>query len=165
MDGFEIRVAKNDLGVMTWRNMVVGVWYEKPTMESVASLAAVYRAMADKYPTGLVVCIIVEDGITLPDQAARKAIADAMKSVEHSVSAMCGTQEATGFLGAAIRSVILGMVLMSRVPYKTGTVATVKQGADWLAPFVIPESSPQQIASTIHEFRTKLNKGKTASKN
>ena len=65
-------------------------------------------------------------------------------------------QEATGFRGAAIRSVILALAMTARVPYKTTTVATVREASSWLVPFISPVVQPSQIEEAITTFRREL---------
>jgi hypothetical protein len=150
---WELRAAFDNAAIMSMGNLCVAVWMTDPSVEAVNAISDVYRDLYERYPDGFVVCVIVENAVPLPEEPVRKAISGAMKGVQSRVIGMCGVQEATGFRGAALRSVITALVMMSRVPYKTATVATVAEASNWLAPFLVPGTTPAQISSAITQFR------------
>jgi hypothetical protein len=152
----EPRIIKDGLAYTTWHNLCIGLWREQATVAAADELGRQYRTMARTHPSGFAVLVIVEATVGIPDDPSRRAISDAMKDVGKQVLAMCGVQEATGFRGAAIRGAITAMVMMSRVPYKTTTVASVESASQWLAPFIVPTVTAGTLASAVGFFRSRL---------
>lgn len=146
-------IIQHDIAIMTWRNLIVALWHDTVTLSGVAELTNVYRRMVEHYPSGFASCVIVADGVGLPEDACRRGIATTMTEIAPHVLGMCGVQEAKGFRGAAIRSVITALVMMSRAPYKTATVATTDEACEWLAKVMRPEVSASQIRQAMAQFR------------
>jgi hypothetical protein len=149
----ETRLVREDLAIMSYGKLLVGMWSGNPTLKSATEMAAHYRHMQAQFPEGFVACAIVEDGVPLPDDSVRKVIGDLMKTMDKHIVAMCAVQEATGFRGSAIRSVLTALVLISRPPYKNTTLKSVSEAAQWLAPFV-PDVTANQIETAIAQFRS-----------
>lgn len=143
----------SDIALMSWRNVCVALWHADPTVAGVDALDVHYRAMAQANPNGFAVCVIVADDVSLPDEQVRRSISATMSSIGPHVLGMCGVHETKGFRGAAIRSVLTAMVMMSRAPYKTITVATTDHAAAWLAKWVDPEATPSELRGIIGQFR------------
>lgn len=149
---------KDTLVTGYWGNLVIGVWRGEPTLEAIRFHSQCYNEAAKRTPKGMYVMIIVEDGVPLPNESCRKAISSVMENIERDVVAMVGVQEATGFRGAAIRSVITSLSMLSRVPYKTTTVATVREAARWVGGLMKPPVAFNLIEDAVTELRTSIER-------
>jgi hypothetical protein len=160
----ELRAVRDDISIMTWRNLLVGVWTDRPTFGGVAELRSQFESMHVQCPAGFACCIIVEKDISgpLPEEAVRNAIAELNKEFQNDLLGLCGVQEASGFRGAAIRSVFTALLIMSRMPCKTTTVATTREAADWLAPLLKHTLSPGEILAAIQQFRADAEAKRTS---
>lgn len=137
--------------VGSFGNICVVIWRSPPTIAAVERVSLEYSRMKSQFPSGFAPVIIVEDGVGLPDEAARKGLADLMDMYGRSMFCMAGVQEATGFRGAAIRSVLTAIDMLSQAPYPRRLFATVEQAAPWLTQHCMaqPNSAPITAGSLI----------------
>jgi hypothetical protein len=135
-----------------WQSLAIIVWKQQPQPPLIQALGEHYQSMSRRYSNGFYVMVIVEDGVPLPDAKQRDSIADAEKRGSAKIKAIVGVQEASGFLGAAIRSVLLGMSLATRSPYRRHICANVMEAATWLNKL---ESNfdKSYLVDIIHELR------------
>jgi hypothetical protein len=127
------RVLSTNAGLVVgaFGNICVVVWSAVPTPRTVDGLGSEYARMRSecvKFGT----IVIVEDGVGLPDDLARKGLASLMDSFKASMLCMGGVQEATGFRGAAIRSAITAIHMLSEAPFPRTVTATVEECCSWI---------------------------------
>lgn len=136
-------------------DLFIGVWRGTVTLAGVNEWARQFEHMLARNPKGFVAISIVEATAPLPDAAVRKAVASTMDRTA-GVLAMAGVHEATGFTGAAIRSVLLSLSNMTSGPYPRRIFGAQAEMAKWLAPYLDQSSFPlnaKQIAALVEEFR------------
>jgi hypothetical protein len=153
---WELRAALDNAAIMTMGNLVVGVWTGEPNIVACNAMADVYRGLYQRFPDGFAICVIVENAVPLPDETVRAALSSLQKEIQSRVAVMCGVQEATGFRGAAIRSVLTALTIMTRVSYKNATVQSVAEAGPILAPYTVPPLKSPQIVSAIAQFRASI---------
>jgi hypothetical protein len=146
----------DNLAMGEWENVCIFVYFGQPSIGSAQSAAEGYRSMGERHPDGLVSVVVVQEGVPLPDPDVRRTVSEVMKEVAPSIRAMCGVYESSGFIGAAMRSVITAMTLMSKASYRTNTVSNVRDAAAWIAPFVRPARTVAQAEVALQQFRKQV---------
>jgi hypothetical protein len=152
MESPKVTVRLESLIVGYYRELMVVIWRQQPQALIVQELGDQYHQMVRRFPQGFCVLTIVEDGVPLPDSAARKAITDAEARGMKCIRAIVGVQEASGFLGASIRSVLLGISLAMRVPYKHHISSNVLEAAGWLSQH-LDRMDKSEIVDTVYNIR------------
>jgi hypothetical protein len=154
MLGSVVKFDDPSLLIVEWKTLVYAVWRQQPTLPLIQTLGRQYQQHARRYPQGFYVMIIVEDGVPIPDGEQRIAIERAEKEAAMHIKAMVGVQEAKGFLGAAIRSAMLGMILATTTPYRRHICANVVEGADYMCRYM-KDVKPNHIIDEIQGHRQK----------
>ena len=139
-----------------WSNLFVGVWRGAPTVAAVNEWERQHKHMAARFPAGFLSIGIIEAQTPIPDAATRSALAESMSRIGPSLRAMAGVQEASGFTGAALRSVMLALSNLACGPYPRRIFGSSAEAAHWLAPHFDSRLAPigaSQILAVIEEFR------------
>jgi hypothetical protein len=147
--------AASDHVFGTWRDVFVSVWRSAATARTAVRLATVLRRFAAGHSGGVSMIVVIEPGCTMPDTEARERMSRDMKRHETFTRHMVLVYEGEGFRAAAVRSVVAGMQLLSRQVVPTTTVATVTQGASWLAERRASESlSAKELEEAVTVIRS-----------
>jgi hypothetical protein len=150
-------LADEKVLVGSFSNICVVVWRGVPTLDAIERVGASYTRMRGEFPTGFAPIVIVEDGVGLPEEPVRQKMADLMDRQGKSILSMAGVQEASGFRGSAIRSVLTAINLLSTATYPRKFFASVEQAVLWVLPYANPSStlplSTPQVVESIAELR------------
>ncbi len=150
-----------------WNDLFIGIWRGPTSVVAANEWGRQYENMAARHPAGFVAIGIVEAQTPIPDGPTRKAISAAMDRAEGTIRAMAGVQEANGFTGAALRSILLALSNMSHGPYPRRMFGGCGEAAVWLAPQLDRRSTPvsaPQIMAAIEEFRVLLDPRRQTAK-
>lgn len=132
MVGVEILEAEEGYVFAGFRDVFVVVWRQTIDIVRAARVAEVLERFAAKRPGGIAMFVVIESTCGLPDGETRDRMARDMKAHEHFTKQMLLVYEGTGFGAAAIRSVVVGLQMLSRQAVDTKTVATPAEAARWL---------------------------------
>ncbi len=124
-------LLNSGLIVGAYGNICIIVWRAAPTNATAEQVGGEYGRMRSESPKFGTI-IVVEEASGLPDERARKIIANHMDTFKSSMLCMGGVQEATGFRGAAIRSAMTAVNLLSTAPFPRTVTATVEECANWV---------------------------------
>ncbi len=142
-----------------WHDLFIGVWRGTPTLEAVAEWSRQYDHMAARHPIGFLSIVVIEAHTPIPDGATRKALTAVMDRLGSNVRAMAAVQEASGFVGATVRSVLLLLTNMSTGPYPRRIFGSCQDAARWLALHKNGQAAPmsaEQVVAAVASFRALL---------
>jgi hypothetical protein len=101
-------------GIATLGPTVFLVWRARPTLSGVRAVRAVMARLSGLHEAGIVLLVVLERHAPLPDAPVREAMIGAVRSLGHKLLAMVALHERTGFAAAAVRSVVVGLALVTR---------------------------------------------------
>lgn len=141
----------------SWRNLVITVWRKETELEAVRRMEQTMLQLLVSYPGGVGLLIVIESGAKLPSDAAREAIASTMRKLGDQLLGCGYVAEGDGFASAAVRYVIIGLIMLARPTYKYTIVKTVPDVARWMAAQVTragQEVSPGDITRAVETLRS-----------
>ncbi|UQA60695.1 hypothetical protein [Polyangium aurulentum] len=101
-------------GIATLGPTVILVWRARPTLSGVRAVREVMTRMSGLHEDGIALLVVLERHAALPDAPVREAMIGAVRSLGHKLLAMVALHEHTGFAAAAVRSVVVGLALVTR---------------------------------------------------
>jgi hypothetical protein len=147
-------------------DLFIGLWSGAVTLEATAEWSRQYDNMAARHPTGFLVLVVIEEHTPIPDATCRKALAAVMDGLGSKVRAMSAVQEASGFLGSAVRSVLLALTNMTRGAFPRRVFGSCDEAARWLASQVDPRHASERaaaIVAAVVELRALVKTGREAA--
>jgi hypothetical protein len=125
-------VSTRDQLIATWQNVVILVWRKDTTPVGVRTLQEAYDMHAAQFPGGVFLLTIVEEPAgTPPSQASRTALATFLQRAARAMILSAVVHEGTGFRAGVVRSVVTGLALVSKLPYRHRVFATVDEAVAW----------------------------------
>lgn len=152
-DRLEIFDEDAELVCGGYRDVFMGVWRTAVTVEGARRVAIPMERLAARHRRGLSLMFAMEEHCRMPDSPAREALARDVKRHEAFTRHMVMVFEGEGFRAAAFRSVLAGMQMLSRQKAPMKVVATVEQGAQWLAEQRIGELAALDLAAAFVQLR------------
>ena len=142
-----------------WNDLFIGVWRGPALVAAANEWGRQYEHMAMRHSTGFLAIGIVEPQTPIPDALTRKALAAAMDRAGGAIRAMAGVQEASGFAGATLRSILLALSNMSSSAYPRRMFGSCGEAALWLAPHFTTAKrvTAPEIVAAITQFRALLD--------
>jgi len=111
---------------------VVVLWQTDTRSEAVQELASLVAAQAAE--TGSVALLqVIGERATAPDASVRAALAAMLKANEARIVASSVVFEATGFRASLIRSIVIGISMLSRPSCPHSVFSSVNEGIAWLS--------------------------------
>lgn len=155
-ENIRVESVDRDHCIAVWHNVVISVWRSEPSAERLKRLLAMPARLP--HPTGLFSVIVVEDRCPVPDDAGRTVAIQFIKELrEHNGKGIALVFEGVGFLAAASRAVMLGLMTASRVsvPYK------VEQTVDQAEAFFRAEApsgpfAPGRLVGAVEAVRKQI---------
>ncbi|HEY0469499.1 MAG TPA: hypothetical protein VGC79_35160 [Polyangiaceae bacterium] len=128
---------------------VVALWRTETRAEAVAELATLLAAHAAEFGSvGLLQ--VIGDLALPPDAAARTALANMLKVNETRIAASAVVYEGAGFRASVIRSVVIGISMLSRPKCPHTVFASTKAGIEWLCSHEpLSDGSPHRAHSSM----------------
>lgn len=119
---------------LSGRTLVV-LWQTDTRIEAVRELSSLLAGHATEMGNvGLLQ--VIGEGATSPDGNVRAALAAMLKENEARISASAVVFEATGFRASVIRSIVVGISMLSRPKCPHTVFASVNEGTAWLSAHV-----------------------------
>jgi hypothetical protein len=130
----EIRVLRREAShaVATVGRTLVVLWQTETSAHAVAELATSLAQFA-KEVGRLGLLQVIGDRAVVPDTAARTALATLLKANESRLVASAVVFEGAGFRASAIRSIVIGISMLSRPKYPHTVFASTTAGVAWLS--------------------------------
>ncbi|HZU82320.1 MAG TPA: hypothetical protein VE987_05365 [Polyangiaceae bacterium] len=131
-----LRVWTRDQIIATWQQLVIVVYRLETTISGTHAVQETFDELARQYP-GVFVLTVVEEHAPIPAPDVRAMMARFLLTRAPQIVLSAVVYEGTGFRAAAVRTVVTGLALVSKLPYRHKIFATVEDAARWFA-----ESSP-----------------------
>jgi hypothetical protein len=116
-----------------WRNVLLGLWRDTPTIPAVEDIGRHYRRVMGKSHNAFGIITIIEARTPLPDLETRKVMVSLMSDTARSVACMAGVTEATGLKNATVRSVLTALSLAARAHHPTKIFSGLEEASVWIA--------------------------------
>jgi len=145
----EIKARDADHVIAVRGATLIQLWTHETRLAATQELRRLVRSFVTT-PGKRGMIVVVAARASAPSAAARAEIAAMMGESEGKLLCTAFVQEAEGFQGAMIRSVITGLALLQRhtIPYKV--FPTVPEAARWMGQWV---EETDQLAVAIEELR------------
>lgn len=119
-------------GIAFSQRTLVVHWQTETTGEAVRELANLVSSLASEFGS-LGLLQVIGDRATPPDAATRAALAEMLKENEARLVASAVVFEGTGFRASVIRSIVIGISMLSRPKCPHTVFASVPEGVAWLS--------------------------------
>lgn len=124
----------NEHAVLAQRNQVFVVNYRGPISPQVMDATeSVQRVILSEHGRTCLMLSIVENGLPLPDEAARQTIIGHFRRVSEQNTAFATALLGDGFWAGAARSILSGFSLVVRAACPNGTFADIPAATRFLA--------------------------------
>jgi len=118
--------------VATWRDVVLVNWRIATAPAAPRELRDITERFIDARPSGIAWFVIIEAAAPLPSAEARESLAGTLRDFGGRMHASAVVMEGQGFRAAAVRSVVTGVVLVSRLPHPHRVFHAAPEGCAWL---------------------------------
>ncbi len=154
IDRVELLDGEKGFTFARWRDLFIVVWRVGPTVSSVNRLSSAFGRAHAGYPRGVTTLVIIEQGSAMPDTPARELMVRDMKRLGGAQRVMGVVFEGSGFLASTVRSVLIGMLVLSRQSVSTKIFATVSEATGWLSGCGLAEpATKSELLAVIADAR------------
>ena len=119
-------------GIAITGRTVVALWQTETTIEAVRELASVLAGHAAE-SGGAGLLQVIDERATPPDGNTRVALAAMLKDNEARIVASAVVFEGSGFRASVVRSVVIGITMLTRPKCPHTVFASVNEGIAWLS--------------------------------
>lgn len=148
-----IHAVTEDYTIMSWDRCLGLVWTKETTVAGMLAYTQVYREISLRYPSGIYLLTVVEEDAPMPSYEAREAVAVFLRNGAGRIRMSAVVHEGAGFRAAAVRSVVTGIAMLSKVPFPHHIFATVEQAAKWLGTTHYRDVDPDYAVYAVYEAR------------
>lgn len=120
------------VSVFVWRDIVLLRDDGRGIPADYTSILTLGREVANQYPNGFGVLIVVPHNAVPPSDAARAAIHAALVQLRSNIRCMCWLIEGSGFQAAMARAVLTSMRFLSRDPYTRHVSVDLQHALTWM---------------------------------
>jgi hypothetical protein len=90
------------------------VWRARPTLAGVRAAREAMTRLSGAHEGGIGLLVVLERHAPLPEAPVREAMVSALRGLGTRLVAMVALHERTGFAAATVRSVVVGLALVTR---------------------------------------------------
>ncbi|MFO0587705.1 MAG: hypothetical protein U0441_09200 [Polyangiaceae bacterium] len=134
---------------VTSGDTAIVVWRSPPTVASAARMMPFVKELFTERGRPVYIFVVIADGIGLPDDAARAAMAESMSKTAPYTKMILSVIEGEGFRASVIRSISSGMALLARKSAPVKTFATVDEAIHWLAEHDPTTAHPVELRRAV----------------
>jgi hypothetical protein len=113
--------------------VAIAVWEGCGTLEHAERAARMLRFVARRTDDPIFGLSVVGPNVPPPDSEVRAVMTDAVHKLRSRMGALANVVEGSGFRAAAMRGVLVGMVLLVRPPHPQVVCVTVEEAAAFLS--------------------------------
>ncbi|MEP7124939.1 MAG: hypothetical protein ABJE95_28680 [Byssovorax sp.] len=144
-----------------WNALFLGVWRGAASVHVVQEWGRQYESMAARCPGGFAALWLIEAQAPPPDAEARRAFKQGSERLGSSIRGIATVAEASGFAGAAIRSVMTALSNATSKRLDRRMFSSCRDASVWLSPYLHTTSghfhSSLEIASAVETFRSMID--------
>jgi len=146
----EVRILRSEAshGIAFVGRTLVVHWQTETRGEAVAELASLLAGQADEAGSIALLQVIGDQAIP-PDGPTRAALAAMLKANETRIIASAVVFEATGFRASVIRSIVIGISMLSRPKCPHTVFESTSAGSAWLSQHLKASGSPHHAVEVI----------------
>jgi hypothetical protein len=115
----------------TFQNMAIAVWEDETLPTNVRLLREMVRRLGGEHPGGIGLVQVVGAHHPHIGPDARNELGVLLKASAPYIRCSTVVFEGTGFRAAAVRGLVAGLVMLSRVPFPHQVFATLEAAVDW----------------------------------
>ena len=147
----DVRILRSEAahGIAFVGRTLVVLWQTETRAEAVVELATLLAGRAAEFGSvGLLQ--VIGDRATPPDSAVRAALAAMLKDNEQRIAASAVVFEGAGFRASVVRSIVIGISMLSRPKCPHTVFASTADGIAWLSGHEpLGGGRPGQAAATM----------------
>jgi hypothetical protein len=130
-------ILADDVVVLaSWRSVLVARWKRVPTPAQMRSVRRAIRGVVSRSGEFAAINFVeARNATALPDDV-RDEIAATQREFDHQQRALATVVEGTGFWAATVRSVAVGLALMSRTRFPQRVFGRSDDACAWVAPLL-----------------------------
>src|SRR3954469_1555921 len=147
----EVQILRSDTshGIAFVGRTLVVLWQTETRAEAVADLATLLAGRAAEFGS-VALLQVIGDQANPPDSAVRGALATMLKHNEQRIVASAVVFEGAGFRASVVRSVVIGISMLSRPKCPHTVFASPKDGIDWLSEYEpVGGANPGRAAASM----------------
>ena len=145
----ELHEVTRDHVMITWRNVTIAVFKRETTLGGVRTMQRVYDEQAAKFPDGVFMVTIVEEGAPMPVVEVRDALAKFLAGGAGRSKMSAVIHEGVGFRAAAVRAVVTGLAMVAKTPYPHKVFGTLTDAARWFSLGELPFEPDEFVAAIV----------------
>jgi hypothetical protein len=134
-------VRGETLALTTVRQVVVVRWTAADSADDVEQMHRVSDALAREHPRGIAHMNVIDvppNQMHRPSEPAREAMVRMLANRQVPLRAASVIFPHPGFQAAVVRSILGGLLLLSRTPTRARVHASAREGAEWIASMMAP---------------------------
>ena len=120
--------------VILWQDIFFAVDNGKVPVAAYDNFEQRISEQARQFPGGVGGLAIIPANATPPPEDVRKAINQALASLDHSLKSFCWLVEGSGFQAAMVRGVLTGLRMFGRRSYPTFITDSLGEALAWTLP-------------------------------
>lgn len=129
-------VLAHGLRLAAYGNCVINNWYDQPAAGQMANFDAFIGKVAQQYPDGILLFVLVEPGTPILSAEERKEMEAIYAKWSPKTRAVAQVVEGGNLWSLTARSVMTALRLVQRRPYPTRVFSEVGEGAEWTSQYV-----------------------------
>jgi hypothetical protein len=124
--------AIRPLEFVFWNDIVVIIDRGRTRASDYSGLEKLALDQASRYPFGIGVLTVIPPDAVPPSAEARNAISALLAHVGKGLRCLCWLVEGSGFQGAMVRAVLVGLKVFGRYPYATHVSTDLGEALTWM---------------------------------
>lgn len=146
----EVRILRSEdsHGIAFVGRTLVVLWQTETRSQAVAELGSLLAALAAEFGS-LALLQVIGDQAVPPDGPVRAALAAMLKNNETRIIASAVVFEGVGFRASVIRSIVVGISMLSRPKCPHTVFASSAAGIEWLNSHLKSSGTPGQSAASM----------------
>jgi hypothetical protein len=130
--GLRVHRAGEDHCVATWNNVLLTTWRGGINANGLESTHGISFDLAARFPDGIVVYNVIEQGIPMPSNEIRRRASEILHETGGHVCKTSTVVLGDGFWVSTARAAIATITLFARTPHPQKVFASLADGAGWV---------------------------------
>lgn len=145
-------IEDGDFVLASWRNVLIRVGRGASSAERVATIHQHASRLLPAYPDGVAILMWLHAGSVIPSNETRRRSGEMLQDLGPKLQCLVAVVEGTGFWASSIRSVLTGLMLVSRMTFPLKTFDTIDKGTEWMSTQLRPAVTPGELLTVAREL-------------
>ena len=137
--------------VCAYRNVFITVWYGRADDTAAEVIERFLPGRTERYPDGIAGVHVICQSAGLPPQGARQVLTESARRWSKQTAGVAVVLERAGFSGSAMRSVVTGIILLSRSEVPIEICGSLSEAAAWLQRTTDAKTGVRSTTAELHE--------------